>query len=52
MVSKMNILNKIGEPEDITGCISWLLSNNSNFVTGQTINIDGGMNNINTRIVR
>ena len=52
MVSNMNVLNKIGQPNDITKCLSWLLSDESDFVTGQTINIDGGMNNINTRIVR
>tara|TARA_B100001029_G_scaffold47911_1_gene37976 strand:+ start:321 stop:1040 length:720 start_codon:yes stop_codon:yes gene_type:complete len=52
MVSNMNVLNKIGQPSDITKCLSWLLSDESDFVTGQTINIDGGMNNINTRIVR
>ena len=50
MVSNMNILSKIGQPSDIAKCLSWLLSDKSDFVTGQTINIDGGMNNINARI--
>ena len=48
----MNPLKKIGSPEDLLECIIWLLSNNSNFVTGQTINIGGGLNNINSRIVQ
>ena len=52
MVSNMNVLRRLGQPEDISKCLSWLLSDSSDFVTGQTINIDGGMNNINTRIVR
>ena len=51
-VENMNPLKKIGSPEDLLECIIWLLSNNSNFVTGQTINIGGGLNNINSRIVQ
>lgn len=48
----MNPLKKIGSPEDLTECILWLLSEDSKFVTGQTINIGGGLNNINSRIVQ
>jgi 3-oxoacyl-[acyl-carrier protein] reductase len=51
-VENMNPLKKIGSPEDLSECITWLLSDNSNFVTGQTINIGGGLNNINSRIVQ
>lgn len=52
LVAKMNPLKKIGKPSDITDCLKWLLSNNSDFVTGQTISIDGGLNNINSRILQ
>ena len=52
MVSNMNPLKKIGTPSDIEECLMWLISNSSSFVTGQTINIDGGLNNINSRILR
>ena len=52
MVSNMNPLKKIGTPSDIEECLMWLISDSSSFVTGQTINIDGGLNNINSRILR
>lgn len=29
-------------PADLTGTVMWLISNSSNFVTGQTISVDGG----------
>jgi len=37
-----NPMNKIGKPEDLDGSILLLSSNASNFMTGQTIQIDGG----------
>jgi gluconate 5-dehydrogenase len=37
-----NPMNKIGVPEDLDGSIILLSSNASNFMTGQTIQIDGG----------
>ena len=30
------------KPSDLTGTVMWLISNASNFVTGQTISVDGG----------
>jgi len=51
-ISKMNPLKKIGTPEDLLNAILWLLSDGSSFVTGQNINIDGGLNNINSRIIQ
>ena len=33
---------RIGQPEDLDGAVVWLLSDQSRFVTGQVIAIDGG----------
>ncbi len=35
-------LRRNGRPEDVTGTAMWLLSDNSDFVTGQDIVVDGG----------
>ena len=45
---KMEILNKIplgnlGKPEDIANLVLFLVSSNADYITGQVINIDGGM---------
>jgi NAD(P)-dependent dehydrogenase (short-subunit alcohol dehydrogenase family) len=39
----MHPLGRIGQPEEIASVISWLLSANSSWVTGQVIGIDGGL---------
>lgn len=31
-----------GKPEDITGAINYLASDSASYITGQTININGG----------
>lgn len=36
-------LARFGEPEDISGVVTFLASEKSGYITGQTINIDGGM---------
>jgi gluconate 5-dehydrogenase len=41
-LKKKNPLNRIGKPEDIAGTILLLSSGASDFITGQTIQIDGG----------
>ncbi|MCH7759557.1 SDR family oxidoreductase, partial [Patescibacteria group bacterium] len=33
---------KIGKPEDISNVVSFLLSDESDFITGQIIHVDGG----------
>jgi hypothetical protein len=33
----------VGEPRDIASLVSWLLSDESRFVTGQNFIVDGGM---------
>jgi NAD(P)-dependent dehydrogenase (short-subunit alcohol dehydrogenase family) len=35
-------MNRIGQPEDIVGSALFLASQDSDFVTGQTIFVDGG----------
>ena len=36
-------LNRLGSPDDIASIICFLLSDQANYITGQTINVDGGM---------
>lgn len=41
---KENIaLKKLGKPEDVAKMVGFLASEDSNYITGQVINIDGGM---------
>lgn len=40
---KMHPLGRIGVAEDVSPAIDWLLSDDSSWVTGQTIGIDGGL---------
>ncbi|MEM8797021.1 MAG: glucose 1-dehydrogenase [Pseudomonadota bacterium] len=35
-------IGRIGEPEDMAAAVSWLASDASSFVIGQSINVDGG----------
>jgi NAD(P)-dependent dehydrogenase (short-subunit alcohol dehydrogenase family) len=39
-------LKQVGLPEDVASLAEWLLSDESKFVTGQTISMDGGLSNI------
>jgi NAD(P)-dependent dehydrogenase (short-subunit alcohol dehydrogenase family) len=36
-------LKRIGDAEDISGAVSYLCSNDANWVTGTTLTIDGGL---------
>lgn len=36
-------LNKLGKPEHIANVVRFLASNDANYITGQTIRVDGGM---------
>lgn len=36
-------LKKLGSPEDIANCAVFLVSDNASYITGQVINVDGGM---------
>jgi NAD(P)-dependent dehydrogenase (short-subunit alcohol dehydrogenase family) len=35
-------MGRLGNPEDLLGCVLWLLSPASSFVTGITVPVDGG----------
>jgi 3-oxoacyl-[acyl-carrier protein] reductase len=39
----MTSVGRLGEPDDIAGAVLFLASDLSRFVTGETINVDGGM---------
>ena len=45
----MHPLGRIGRPEEIASVITWLLSHQSDWVTGQVIGIDGGLSTIRAR---
>lgn len=45
---KRNPLKMIGQAKDLANGIEFLLSENSSWITGQVIAIDGGMNNLKT----
>jgi glucose 1-dehydrogenase len=34
---------RVGEPEDVARCTVWLASDDSDYVTGATLYVDGGM---------
>lgn len=36
-------LGRLGQPKDVTGAVSFLLSDAAGFITGQTLTIDGGI---------
>lgn len=36
-------LRKLGSPEDVANLVAFLASDNANYITGQVINVDGGM---------
>ena len=37
-------LKRFGETEDVAHLVTFLASNKASYITGQTINIDGGIN--------
>ncbi len=46
--TSLNAIKRIGEPQDIANAISFLLSERSSFITGQVINVDGGLTHLRT----
>ena len=42
-MAAMHPIGRFGQPREITGPVLWLLSEESSFVTGQTIAADGGL---------
>ena len=45
---KMHPLGRIGTPDDISPAIEWLATEDSGWVTGQVIGIDGGLGRVRT----
>jgi len=41
--SEQTAVKQIGNPEDFASLALWLLSPHSNYITGQTITVDGGL---------
>ncbi|MBK9127862.1 MAG: SDR family oxidoreductase [Phycisphaerales bacterium] len=39
----MHALGRIGEPDDVAASIAWLLSDDSAWITGQVLGVDGGL---------
>ncbi|SDX42207.1 SDR family NAD(P)-dependent oxidoreductase [Hymenobacter psychrophilus] len=44
--AKRHPLQRIGQPQDLAYMSSFLLSDHSSFITGQVMNVDGGMGNL------
>jgi len=42
LIAKRSPLNRVGQPNDLTGAILLFASDESNFITGQTLFVDGG----------
>jgi 3-oxoacyl-[acyl-carrier protein] reductase len=40
---KMIPLGRIGTPEDVAAAVSFLASENSSYITGHVLNVNGGM---------
>ncbi len=40
---KLIPLGRLGEPDDVAGVVSFLLSDDANYMTGQAINVTGGL---------
>lgn len=47
MMAQRHPLKQYGQPEDIAHLASFLLSNKSKWITGQTFGVDGGMSTLN-----
>ncbi len=43
---QMHPINRIGKPQNITKCVEWLIDKDSDWITGQTITIDGGLSTL------
>ncbi|VEP12885.1 (S)-1-Phenylethanol dehydrogenase [Hyella patelloides LEGE 07179] len=46
MVKQMQAIHRTGEPEDVAAVVSFLASEDSSFMTGQTLMVDGGMSRL------
>ena len=46
----MHSLGRIGKPEDIARAVVFLLDPKNDWITGQVLNVDGGLSSSKTRI--
>ncbi|MES2678218.1 MAG: SDR family oxidoreductase [Pseudomonadota bacterium] len=46
----MHALGRVGKAEDVAQMVEFLLSDKANFITGQTIGVDGGLSNLQPKI--
>ena len=44
--AQMHALGRLGEPEQVSSLVLWLLDGNNNWITGQVIGIDGGLGKV------
>ena len=43
MTANMQVIKRTQEPEDLVGLVSFLVSDDAAFMTGQTLMVDGGL---------
>ena len=48
-ISSMHALQRLGEPQDIANLAAFLISEQSNWITGQIIGVDGGRSTLRTK---
>ncbi|MCB9896685.1 MAG: SDR family oxidoreductase [Planctomycetes bacterium] len=47
--ANLHPMGRIGEPEDVSSAIAWLLAPGRSWVTGQVISIDGGLSRVRSK---
>lgn len=46
VMQKKNPMKKVGTPTEVANAVFFLLNDESSWITGQTLNVDGGMNHL------
>lgn len=49
ITERMHPLGRVGQPDEVSSAYAWLLSDDSAWVTGQTISVDGGLSKAHPR---